>query len=159
MREKLNETVWQLGQNSAGAASVLGRLEKLAEILAEHGIRLCPILDERGGVYKHPAGGSGLERWLDDPRIPAVLHTDCGQCVGLGERLPVLERQLTGLCGVFGGLSAAGWEHLTAGGRKALCLQSRCVYREGRWVWETVLFFWVEDFLLGQNKHTVQAPH
>lgn len=159
MREKLNETVWQLGQNTAGAAAVLGQLEKLARILAGHGIRLCPILDERGGAYKHPAGGSGLEGWLNDPRIPAVLYTDCGEKIGLGNHLPVLERQLTGICGVFGGLSAAGWEHLTAGGGKSLCLRSRCVYREGRWVWETVLSFWMEDTPLSQTKHTVQAPH
>lgn len=71
-RETLNDTVWQLGQNGGEARAVVDKLRELSGILARHGIRLCPILEERGEEVGLVPESPGLEGWLNDPQTPRV---------------------------------------------------------------------------------------
>lgn len=83
-RETLNDTVWQLGQNGGEARAVVDKLRELSGILARHGIRLCPILEERGEEVGLVPESPGLEGWLNDPQTPVSLYVDGGEEPGLG---------------------------------------------------------------------------
>lgn len=144
-RETLNDTVWQLGQNGGEARAVVDKLRELSGILARHGIRLCPILEERGEEVGLVPESPGLEGWLNDPQTPVSLYVDGGEEPGLGAHLKALEKQLKELCSLFSEMEQTGWTAFSSQDGTTLCLWSRRVHRKERHGFETTLLLMAED--------------